>query len=192
MLALVADVVLLEAEEEGEPVEEVVVRTPLDVGRTAEVADGFESGGGGADLGITEGGMVGEEVVDGDDVVGLLLDSRRQRPSGLRWDGAVAEAHSGMWWIFGQGVRRLIQFKRMERERDIEALRYVFSFLAVRDCDNDRPKTVWAPFRVFVSLFFSCFLFYFIYFLISIRVIQISARSITITKKKVSANLIYQ
>lgn len=99
VLALVADVVLLEAEEEGEPVEEVVVRAPLDERGTAEVADGFESGGGGADLGVTEGRVVGEEVVDGDDVVGLLLGSPRRRPSGLRWDGAVAEAHSSMWWI---------------------------------------------------------------------------------------------
>ena len=97
VLALVADVVLLEAEEEGEPVEEVVVGAPLDVGGAAEVSDGFEGGGGGADLGVAEGGVVGEEVVDGDDVVGLVVDcARRRGPSGLRGDGAVAEAHSSM------------------------------------------------------------------------------------------------
>lgn len=40
MLALVADVVVLEAEEEGEPVEEVHVGLPLGVRGTAEVANG--------------------------------------------------------------------------------------------------------------------------------------------------------
>ena len=50
MLALVANVVALEAEEEGEPVQEVHVRGPLVVWQLPEVADGLESGGNGLDL----------------------------------------------------------------------------------------------------------------------------------------------
>lgn len=73
MLTLVADVVLLEAEEESEPIEEVHVRKPLRVRRPTEVADGAEGGGGGSDLGEAEGRVVCEEVVDGDYVVGLLF-----------------------------------------------------------------------------------------------------------------------
>lgn len=44
---------------------------PWDERGLPEVADGAEGGGGGADFGIAEGGVVGEEVVNGDDVVGF-------------------------------------------------------------------------------------------------------------------------
>ena len=59
-------VVALEAEEEGEPVQEVHVRGPSVVRRLPEVADGSERGGNGSDLweserwGLREeGGMAG-------------------------------------------------------------------------------------------------------------------------------------
>lgn len=73
VLALIADIVALEAEKVAKPVEEVVVGQPLDEGRLAEVADGAEGGRGGADFRITEGGVLGEKIVDGDDVVGFFL-----------------------------------------------------------------------------------------------------------------------
>lgn len=56
VFALVADVVVLEAEEEGKPVEEVHVWVPS--GWEAEVADGAEGGGGGADFREAEGRVV--------------------------------------------------------------------------------------------------------------------------------------
>lgn len=90
MLALVADVVLLEPEEEGKPVQEVHVWPPLPERRRPQVADGAECCGGGADLGEPEGWVVGEEVVDGDDVVGLVLPWRSGGPR--RWM-AVAKTH---------------------------------------------------------------------------------------------------
>lgn len=105
VLALIADAVGLEAEEEVEPVEEVVVGQPRGEGRLPEAADGAEGGRGGADLREAEGGVVGEEVVDGDYVVGLLL-AVRPDPDGrtggavpgrrrrrLRLRGPLAEAH---------------------------------------------------------------------------------------------------
>lgn len=76
MLPLITDVVFLEAEEESKPVKQVIVRSPLAKRRTAEVTDGAKCCGGGTDFGETEGGMVGEEVVDWDDVVGLFLVRR--------------------------------------------------------------------------------------------------------------------
>lgn len=109
VLPLVADAVRLEAEEEGEPVEEVVVGPPRGEGRPPEVADGAEGGGGGADLGEAEGGVVGEEVVDGDYVVDLLLAAavggaagpgRRRR--GRRRRGALPDAH-GVGRAGGEG-----------------------------------------------------------------------------------------
>lgn len=69
VLALVANVVVLEAEEEGEPVQEVHVRSPLVVRRLPEVADGSERGGNGSDLRESERRVLREEVVDGDYVV---------------------------------------------------------------------------------------------------------------------------
>lgn len=71
VLPLVPDVVLLEAEEEGQPVEEVHMRGPLAVRRLAEFPHSSERSSDGADLREAEGGVVGEEVVDGDDVVGF-------------------------------------------------------------------------------------------------------------------------
>lgn len=111
VLPLVADAVRLEPEEEGQPVEEVVVGPPRREGRPPEVADGAEGGGGGADLGEAEGGVVGEEVVDGDYVVDLLLAAaaavggaagpgRRRR--GRRRRGALPEAH-GVGRAGGEG-----------------------------------------------------------------------------------------
>lgn len=47
------------------------MRGPLGVRGFSEVADCAESGGDGPDLRETEGRVVGEEVVDGDYVVGL-------------------------------------------------------------------------------------------------------------------------
>lgn len=41
--------------------------------RATEVADGAERGGGSADLGKAEGGVVREEVVDWDDVVNVVV-----------------------------------------------------------------------------------------------------------------------
>ena len=69
MLALVANVVVLEAEEEGEPVQKVHVRSPLVVRRLPKVADGSERGGNGSDLRESERRVLREEVVDGDYVV---------------------------------------------------------------------------------------------------------------------------
>ncbi|KAG4384530.1 hypothetical protein GLYMA_13G297150v4 [Glycine max] len=69
VLALVANVVGLEPEEEGKPVQEV--HTWLPFRGAEEVPDGVEGGGGGADLREAEGWMVGERGVEGDDVVGL-------------------------------------------------------------------------------------------------------------------------
>lgn len=76
MLPLITDVVFLKAEEESEPVKQVIVRSPLAERRTAEVTDGAKCSGSGTDFGETEGGMVGKEVVDWDDVVGLFLVGR--------------------------------------------------------------------------------------------------------------------
>lgn len=92
MLPLVPNIVALEPEEEGEPVEEVVVRLPLGERRSPEVSDGEEGGGGGADLGEAEGGVVVEEVVDGDDVVRLFLSWRSRRR--LWRSVTVAKTHS--------------------------------------------------------------------------------------------------
>ena len=104
MLALVADVVALEPEEEGEPVEEVHVRVPLPERRPPQVADGAECCGGGADLGEPEGGVVGEEVVDGDDVVRLFLPDRSgDRRRRLRV--TLAETHS-----IGMGTLETVSF----------------------------------------------------------------------------------
>ncbi|GER25429.1 leucine--tRNA ligase [Striga asiatica] len=60
VLPLVPDVVVLEAEEEAEPVEEVHGVAPRVERRLAEVAGGAEGGGGGAHLGVAEGRVVGE------------------------------------------------------------------------------------------------------------------------------------
>ncbi|KAM4093404.1 hypothetical protein ACB094_06G113500 [Castanea mollissima] len=69
VLALVANVVALEAEEEGQPVQEVHVRCPLVVRRLPEVSDGSERGGYGSDLREPERRVLREEVVDWDYVV---------------------------------------------------------------------------------------------------------------------------
>ena len=50
VLALVVNTVVLEAQEEGEPIHEVHVRGPLVVWRLTEVADGSERGGNGSNL----------------------------------------------------------------------------------------------------------------------------------------------
>lgn len=51
MLALVPDVVTLEAEEGAEPVDKIKAIVPLDKRRRAEVANGTEGSHGGANLG---------------------------------------------------------------------------------------------------------------------------------------------
>lgn len=83
VLPLVADVVGLEAEECGQPVEEVGAGAggPVGEGRPAKVVDDLEGGGGGADLQEPEGGVVDDGAVDGDDVVDLV---RRRRRRGRR------------------------------------------------------------------------------------------------------------
>lgn len=73
MFPLVADVVGLEAEEGTEPIEEVHVGEPRRVLRPAEVADGADGGGSGADLGEPEGRVVSEEVVDWYNVVHFIF-----------------------------------------------------------------------------------------------------------------------
>lgn len=61
---------------------------PRDERRFREVADGAEGGGGGADLREAEGGVVGQEVVDGDNVVDETCRRWRRRRVG---DGACGE-----------------------------------------------------------------------------------------------------
>lgn len=73
VFTLVSNVVLLKSEEQCEPIEEVHVGKPLVVRRLAETSDGAESGGGCAYLGVTEGRMVGKEVVDRNYIVRLLF-----------------------------------------------------------------------------------------------------------------------
>lgn len=80
MLPLVPHVVALEPKEQGKPVEDVIVRPPLLRRRMTEVSDGSEGVAGSADLGIPESGMVGEDVLNWDYVVGLFLGR-----SGLGW-----------------------------------------------------------------------------------------------------------
>lgn len=87
VLPLVPDVVLLEAEEEAEPVEQVIVRAPQGVRRLAEVADGAQGGAGCTDLREVEGGVVGSDVVDWDDVVRWFLITTTRR--GLAWPGST-------------------------------------------------------------------------------------------------------
>ena len=58
MLALVANVVALEAKEEREPVEEVHVRPPLAERRSPEVSDGAQRRRRRAHLGEAEGRVV--------------------------------------------------------------------------------------------------------------------------------------
>jgi hypothetical protein len=61
VVTLVAHAVALEAEEGAELVHEVLVVAPVRVGRRAEAPHLREA----------EGGLLGEEVVDGEDVVGI-------------------------------------------------------------------------------------------------------------------------
>lgn len=90
VLALVPDVIVLESEEQGEPIEEVVVSFPWGESRLAEVADRAQCSSSSAHLGVAERGVICEEVVDGDDVVYLFLRIRK----GLRPQGAWSETHS--------------------------------------------------------------------------------------------------
>ena len=70
MLPLVADIVVLEAEEEGEPVEDVLVEgVPRDERVSRETFHVAEGGGGGEQFRAPEG----REVVHGDDVVGGVI-----------------------------------------------------------------------------------------------------------------------
>lgn len=101
MLALVANVVVLEAEEESEPIEEVHVRLPS--GREAKVADDAESGECGADFGEAEGRVVGVEVVvEWDDVVGFDVVVG---VSGWQWHiigiGRRVWRNGILWWLVG-------------------------------------------------------------------------------------------
>lgn len=107
MLPLVPNVVPLKPKEQGKPVEDIVVGPPLLCqGRPSEVSDISEGVAGSADLGVPESGMVSEDALNRDYVVGLLLGrfglcwTRR----GLAWSGScaarllgwrlAAEAHS--------------------------------------------------------------------------------------------------
>ncbi|POO00072.1 hypothetical protein TorRG33x02_041990, partial [Trema orientale] len=60
VLPLVPDVVVLEAEEDAEPVHEVVAGAPGHERRPGEVPDGPQGGGGGAHLGVPQRRVVGE------------------------------------------------------------------------------------------------------------------------------------
>lgn len=71
MFPLVRHVVLLEPKETPEPVEEVEGGVPRHERGLTEGGGGSEGGGGGAYLRVAEGGVVDEEVVDGDDVEGV-------------------------------------------------------------------------------------------------------------------------
>ena len=107
VLPLVADAVVLEAEEEGEPIEEVHVGVPLR--GEAEVADGAEGGDGGADFGVAEGGVVGEAAVEGDDVVGFVAVRHEEKEE--REDNTIA---------FGNEWDRNAETEERERERESE------------------------------------------------------------------------
>jgi hypothetical protein len=71
VLPLVPDVVALEAEESAEPVHEVLVGTPLREGRRTEPAHRSQRRRGRPQLGEPQRRVLGEEIVDGNDVVGL-------------------------------------------------------------------------------------------------------------------------
>lgn len=94
VLPLVPDVVLLEAKEEAEPVEEVILRAPRGTRRPAEVADGAQGSAGSTDLGEAEGGVVGADVVDRDDVVRGFLVATAGR--GLAGPGSAGRVEG---WI---------------------------------------------------------------------------------------------
>lgn len=76
MLALVPNVFPLKAKEETEPIEEVHLREPLVERGLTEVSNGTKGGGGGAYLREPERRVVGEEVVDRNDVVNFILRER--------------------------------------------------------------------------------------------------------------------
>nr|CAB3473849.1 unnamed protein product [Digitaria exilis] len=94
VLPLVPDVVALEAEEGAEPVHEVVVGAPLRVGRRAQAPDRPQRRRGRAHLGEPQRRVVGEEVVDGEDVVGLAAARGRRRRGGGR--AALGGAQRGL------------------------------------------------------------------------------------------------
>lgn len=95
MLPLVPDVVVLEPEEESEPVHQVVVVPPLHKRRLPEVTDGAQGCCGCAYLGVAEGGVVGEEVVDGDYIERLLhFRPRVGRSATTRGLRTLPEIHS--------------------------------------------------------------------------------------------------
>jgi hypothetical protein len=94
VLPLVPDVVALEAEEGAEPVHEVLVGAPLREGRRAEAAHGPERRRGRPHLGEPQRRVLGEEVVDGQDVVGLAARGRRR--GGRASLGAARRGHAGI------------------------------------------------------------------------------------------------
>jgi len=92
MLALVPNVVPLEAEKERKPVEKIHVRPPLPERRSSEVPDCPQRRRRRADLGEAQRRVVREQVVHGDDIERLFVatssaGSRRRRVT-------VAETHS--------------------------------------------------------------------------------------------------
>ena len=92
MFTLVANVVLLEPEEEGQPIKQVHVREPLSERRFTKVSNRVEGGGGGANLRVPERRVIGEKVVDGNDVVGFIFGTGPSRSGTRRM--TVAKTHS--------------------------------------------------------------------------------------------------
>nr|CAB3477896.1 unnamed protein product [Digitaria exilis] len=101
VLPLVPDVVALEAEEGAEPVHEVVVGAPLRVGRRAQAPDRPQRRRGRAHLREPQRRVVGEEVVDGEDVVGLAAARGRRRCGGRAALGGARRGHAGIWVRWG-------------------------------------------------------------------------------------------
>lgn len=95
VLALVPHVVPLEAEEGAEPVHEVLVRAPLRVGRRAEAPHRPERRRRRPHLGEAERRVLGEEVVDGYDVVGLAGRRGGGRRHAAR--GGARRGHGSIW-----------------------------------------------------------------------------------------------
>lgn len=95
MLPLIPDVVILEAEEEAEPVQEVHGVVPWAERRFPEVPGGAQGGGGGAYLWEPEGGVVQEEVVYWNDVERLRQQLRRRRlwPTAARRRRSLPQIH---------------------------------------------------------------------------------------------------
>lgn len=93
MFPLISNAVSLETEEETEPVYEVHGVVPLVERRFAEVPGGAQGGGRGAYLWEAEGGVVGEEAVNWNDVERLQRQVWRRRATAARWWRSLPQIH---------------------------------------------------------------------------------------------------